>query len=916
MQPGHLEERFERWRSHGDLDALSEVIDGASPELYQLAARLAPDIAQAEDLVQSTFLALLEKPRAWDGKRPLVPWMVGVLVNQARKRARQMRRPIDAERLAERDVELPHEPALSTELHSAIEAALSSLPDACRDVVARCVVGGERPIDVAHALKREPGTVRMQLLRGLELLRRALPAGLAGGGALVLAGGRGEAAVRASVLTRAKVLTPMTTGAAGSVAAWGVAFMATKLIWGAIAALVALVVWYAWPRDAQRGEMELATSPSREADLSTSERGTASSGATEALTSDIERAALVAPAATPAPSAATREGWWLVGNVKGLDPADALRAKLNASSNRLGSLAIALAQDGSYELDIGSFFVASAPEANVTISWPAAPPTDSIQLYFDHPDYLPCREVVTHAEDLRRERAPGERIELRRDLSVSRAAIVRGSVRCEPRAPLLGVRVALLQRASHTEIFVDALLETGVDEGGRFRLRAPRADRYVVQAAADGWRAAAVEIEVEPGRELVLPPLVLERDDVRIEGRVDLPASVLREGSAVTGFLRERRGAGVPRARASYDDVHALREIRGGATFSTQRAVIAVDGSFRMTGLDAGTWELSFENLRVQSLLPSAQALRVEAPVEGVVVGANLGVIRARVERGGQAVPGALTTWIEEAGQELRVNSLVADERGVATMLGDLRTDCVVSCSQEGASGEQVRVAAAARVREAEVVLRLPPAPVGAEIVLVPATSASAPARIALQLVTRARDDAQAPEITRTLDARLEDGRYRFTAVPAGSGRALVRPSDEAGPRSFFGSFVRSESFDVALRDGETLERNVSLEHGGRLRVRPRGAVGAQASARWSLRDGAGRALEGVFVSREESENRSMFRPSREELSLLHESAFEECLLPGRYRLTIESDEWSAAPLDFEIRADETTSLELPVRAR
>ncbi len=913
MEPGRLEQRFERWRSHGDLEALSEVIDGASPELYELAARLAPDVAQAEDLVQATFLALLEKPRAWDGKRALVPWLVGILVNQARKRSRGARRSIDVERLAERKVEPPHERALSSELRTAIETALATLPDACREVVARCVLADERPIDVAHALKREPGTVRMQLLRGLELLRRALPAGLAGGGALLLAGGRGDAAVRSSVMARGRELAPLAKGAAGAAVATGGVLVSMKFAWTLIAALAALAAWYAWPHDAQRGALELAPSARSEAGLSAEHGQGSSARATSALDTSgaVERAALVASA--PQPSA--RAGWWLVGRVMGLDPADAAQARLSVSSSRLGTRSILLAQDARFELDVSSYFAAPPPANDLLVST-AALPADVIQLHFDHPDYLPCREAVTHTEDLRRDFAAGERIELRRDLSVSRAAIVRGSVRCEPQAALGGVQVALLERAEHTEFFVTALLETGVDELGRFRLRAPRADHYVVQATADGWRAAAVEIAIEPGRELVLPPLVLERDDVRIEGRVDLPPSVLREGSAVAGFLRERRGPSLPRACASYDDVHALREIRGGAALSTQRAPIAADGSFRMTGIEAGTWELSFENLGVQLLLPSAQALRVDAPVEGIVVGAELGVIRARVERDGQAVPGASTTWIEESEQEMRVNSVLADERGVATVLGGLRTDCIVSTSQEGTDGEQVRIAAAGREREAEVALRLPPAPAGAGIVLVPATLARAPSRIAIQLVTRAHDDAQAPEITRTFDARLEDGRYRFTAIPAGRGRAVVRPSDEAGPRSFFGSFVRAESFDIALRDGETLELGVALEHGGRLRVRPRGAVGARASARWTLRDHAGRSIEGVFVSREESENRSMFRPSREELSLLLESAFEDCLAPGRYRLTLESDAWSAAPLDFEIRADETTALEFAVRGR
>ncbi len=81
--------------------------------------------------------------------------------------------------------------------------SVQGLPEPYRGVLRRHLEDGE----AAHAIAAErrvlPATVRSPLLRGLELLRRALPAGMAGAAVAVLPG-RGLAAVRAVVVERAR----------------------------------------------------------------------------------------------------------------------------------------------------------------------------------------------------------------------------------------------------------------------------------------------------------------------------------------------------------------------------------------------------------------------------------------------------------------------------------------------------------------------------------------------------------------------------------------------------------------------------------------------------------------------------------------------------------------------------------------
>ena len=85
MRDRELERLFLRYRRKGDVQALGRVFDGAAPELLTVAAHLAQGPVQAEDLVQETFLAAIEQVERFDEKRSLLPWLVGILVIQARR---------------------------------------------------------------------------------------------------------------------------------------------------------------------------------------------------------------------------------------------------------------------------------------------------------------------------------------------------------------------------------------------------------------------------------------------------------------------------------------------------------------------------------------------------------------------------------------------------------------------------------------------------------------------------------------------------------------------------------------------------------------------------------------------------------------------------------------------------------------
>ncbi|MEM9380142.1 MAG: RNA polymerase sigma factor [Planctomycetota bacterium] len=175
---------FLRYRKKGDAAALGRVFDLVAPELLALAVHVTGDLSTAEDAVQDTFLVAVEGADRYDATRPLVPWLVGILVHRARKgrdRRRDDRVRATAEDGAPLD-ELPAEapgsdPARATaarEIEDLVARAVTKLGEPYRSVVEQHLGECAPPRDIAVSLGRAPGTVRVQLHRGLEQLRAQL----------------------------------------------------------------------------------------------------------------------------------------------------------------------------------------------------------------------------------------------------------------------------------------------------------------------------------------------------------------------------------------------------------------------------------------------------------------------------------------------------------------------------------------------------------------------------------------------------------------------------------------------------------------------------------------------------------------------------------------------------------------------
>ncbi len=232
-----LEILFVRFRDQGDAAALAEVFDRTAPALLKVAMHLVPDGATAEDLLQATFVTAMERERRYRAGRPLMPWLIGILLKKAKNSARKSR-PVPG--LSGQDPDASPGPlarAAEAETREALAAALADLPAPYREVLIARLEQGKGGREIALELDRAPGTVRMQIHRGLSMLRKMLPRGLCVALGLLAVEGRGLAAVRRAVLARGAELCALGAAAKGAIAIGGLV-MSKKLVSLAVLALL------------------------------------------------------------------------------------------------------------------------------------------------------------------------------------------------------------------------------------------------------------------------------------------------------------------------------------------------------------------------------------------------------------------------------------------------------------------------------------------------------------------------------------------------------------------------------------------------------------------------------------------------------------------------------------------------------
>jgi RNA polymerase sigma factor (sigma-70 family) len=181
-----LLERFVSWH---DQAAFAALVQRHGPMVFGLCRRLLPNLHDAEDAFQATFLILARKAASIRKRCAVGPWLYGVAYRTALKaRARSAHR-------RERETPLVDLPALEPlsewawrELKLVLDEEIQRLPTRYRVSVVLCYLEGLTYTEAARQLGCPPGTVSGRLARARELLRSrllrrgfTLSAGLLGG---------------------------------------------------------------------------------------------------------------------------------------------------------------------------------------------------------------------------------------------------------------------------------------------------------------------------------------------------------------------------------------------------------------------------------------------------------------------------------------------------------------------------------------------------------------------------------------------------------------------------------------------------------------------------------------------------------------------------------------------------------------
>jgi RNA polymerase sigma-70 factor (ECF subfamily) len=186
----------------GDEGAFLALVGAHNAAMVRVARSYVPSEAVAQEVVQETWLAVLEGLDRFEGRSTLQTWIFRILINRARTRGARERRsmplsdvsnvedepsvdparfrgeggtyPGDWSSLPTRWDELPEARLESKETLEHIRTAIESLPQNYREVITLRDIEGWSSADVCNALGLSETNQRVLLHRARSRVRRAL----------------------------------------------------------------------------------------------------------------------------------------------------------------------------------------------------------------------------------------------------------------------------------------------------------------------------------------------------------------------------------------------------------------------------------------------------------------------------------------------------------------------------------------------------------------------------------------------------------------------------------------------------------------------------------------------------------------------------------------------------------------------
>jgi RNA polymerase sigma-70 factor (ECF subfamily) len=173
---------------HGDRQAFRHVMRRSNQRLFRVARGVMKDDAEAEDVVQESYVHAYEKIASFRGDASLLTWLTRIVLNEAYGRLRKRHRTVDIDAIEAsqssdgRVVAFPskfgsEDPAASAareQIRRLVEHAIDKLPEPFRIVFVMREIEECSVEETAASLDLRPETVKTRLYRARRLLRAAL----------------------------------------------------------------------------------------------------------------------------------------------------------------------------------------------------------------------------------------------------------------------------------------------------------------------------------------------------------------------------------------------------------------------------------------------------------------------------------------------------------------------------------------------------------------------------------------------------------------------------------------------------------------------------------------------------------------------------------------------------------------------
>jgi len=149
---------------------ISQVVEAYKSTVYGIALTRTKNRGDADDVFQDVFLAYYRKQPVFNEEEHRKAWLIKTTLNCSKKLVNG--KPKDTVRLTEELSDTLFE--FQADEDTSVYASLCSLPEKYRTALYLYYFEELNAREIAELLHTRPGTVRMQLTRGRELMREML----------------------------------------------------------------------------------------------------------------------------------------------------------------------------------------------------------------------------------------------------------------------------------------------------------------------------------------------------------------------------------------------------------------------------------------------------------------------------------------------------------------------------------------------------------------------------------------------------------------------------------------------------------------------------------------------------------------------------------------------------------------------